>query len=70
MYFAAQMNSPPAIYLSVPCCTALCLPAHLPACRALQEINSIVCRSGESVKEELKRSLYGSVSQSCSDGCQ
>ena len=46
------------------------VPACLPACCALQEINSIVCRSGESVKEELKRSLYGSVSQSCSDGCQ
>ncbi len=26
-----------------------------------QEINSIVCCSGETVKEELKRSLYGAV---------
>lgn len=29
-----------------------------------QEVNAILCRCGENVKEELKRSLYGTASVS------
>ncbi|PSC68988.1 nipped-B B isoform X2 [Micractinium conductrix] len=31
-------------------------------CMVVQEINGIVCRSGEGVKEEFKRSLFGAIS--------